>query len=319
MQQAGSHILSEEQRERLRALLPKYSTQMLEADWLFLSSFDPYYFLRLVAQFKLPAFELQEELSDGEKNLLADNIEVFESVKASFYRLMRYLSSESLVLLMLSGYPFGPMPKLAKLPPRKIKKILEELSSGAVPSGFELKNKSTELVGGEWLNALAFDGLIEAEYANEVFGFLSQEAKLLQSRDAINAFKHGRMQKPVLGQAFQVTLNLKSGQESPLISPMEGALQWVGWDEVDTPQKLEHAAVVGFEETTPDADYEAITAACGLKKLVSDVRILRYQPSDHADVWLPDLSSRHRPPQRAIFSIKESWTKQQKHPEEPPQ
>ena len=299
-------MLEKEQLERLRECFPKYSSAMSEADFFFYRTFDPVHFVRLAAQFKLPPY-VSEATGEG-KDLIPDNAELFDHTRQSFFRFVRYLSSETLVLLILSGYPLGPAPRLMEnLRGSKLNKVFSTLASGSVPSGYELCRDGEELKSSDWINVLAFSGMVEdEEYCQRIADFVQGECVLLENREAINAFKHGRIQRSVKGQAFQMRF-ADHAEKPPLFKNMKGAIHWLGWIEKSDEVEIAHTLKYGFEEVDDETDYRIILATGALMTTIADIRRGRLDGETSFTVFLPDLKVGGQFNQRMELNLTTTW------------
>ncbi|MFV1877384.1 hypothetical protein [Nioella sp.] len=299
-------MLEKEQLERLQVCFPNYSSAMSEADFFFYRTFDPVHFVRLAAQFKLPPY-VSEATGEG-KDLIPDNAELFDHTRQSFFRFLRYLSSETLVLLVLSGYPLGPAPRLMeKLRGSKLNRVFSTLAAGSVPSGYELFRDGEELKSADWINVLAFSGMVEdEEYCRKIVDFVKGECGLLENRDAINAFKHGRIQKSVKGQAFQMHFD-DSAEKRPLLKGMKGAIHWLGWTDKSDETEIAHTLKLGFEEVDDETDYRIILATGALMTAIAEIRRGRIDGETSFNVLLPDLEVGCQLNQRMEFNSTTTW------------
>jgi hypothetical protein len=299
---------------------PLYSPMMLKADQDFLLGYDPSYFLRLAAQFQLPAYQsdsasLHED--NGEHDLLPDNIELFEATKTSFLHQLRYLSSEAFLLLLISGYPFGPTLKvLQKVQGKKLIGILDSLAqsippdlSGVFPKdGF--KKIDPELCFEDWLRHCLLSGnadLYDSSQMTDLAEFVANEAKFVGKRDAINAFKHGRIIKGGLGQGVQISLN-REGNRIPLLAKMNGFISWLSWSEGKEPAPIEQHIFTGIEEANNEDDYEVLKFVAGLSGLIKRVRLFHLQGCDEIKCFAPDPMKIIKPPQRVILKETEVYS-----------
>ena len=300
-------MMDERKLSELRALFPRYSSAMCEADWLFYRSFDPVHFVRLAAQFRLPPY-LSEPDGVG-KDLIPDNADMFEQTRQSFFRFVRYLSSETLTLFLLSGYPFGPAPcQMEKLRGKKLNRVFVELSAGTVPESFRLFRGKTALEFSEWFNVLAFGGFSsDSDYCKRVAEFVSGECAMIANREGINAYKHGRVQKSVKGQAFQLRLN-EEDRAQPLLKSMKGAIHWLGWNEKSENSELVHTIKFGFEEVDDEVDYDIIVASGALMSAIAKIRRKRMEGATSFDVFLPDMDVGRQFNQRMTFESATTWS-----------
>lgn len=302
-------MLDEKTIERLRNKFPKYSSAMIEADWAYYRTCDPMYFLRIAAQFELSAY-VTRDTGEG-RDLLPDNEEKFKTTRASFLRYLRYISSEKLIILLISGYPFGPAPKaFSGIRNDAVISLFEAISDRRVPKGFEIYIKKEEVDFRIWLSVLLFQNTtVDDKLISQFEDFIVREARLLLKREVINAFKHGRTQAPIQGQPFQIYLNEDKGGKKSVLQNMEGGVHWLGWEEAQSPQLIEHALVIGFEETNGDQDCETIKATAVLEKLIVDIRRGVTSEDSQFDVFFPDLDSESNkyPPQRMVIKNTTTW------------
>lgn len=298
-----------EEFEKLRRVFPKYSSAMIEAHLDYYRTCDPMYFLRVAAQFELPAYETTEH-EEG-RDLLPDNKEKYASTRASFLRYLRYLASEKLMLLLVSGYPFGPAPKtFVEIGQNKMKALAEAIAERRIPDGYGIRVEGKALGFQDWLKSLLFQGgSSDAEFVGDFANFIARECGFLCRRDVINAFKHGRTQAPISGQAFQIHTSDDSGDRASVLQEMTGAVHWLGWETKQSNQMIEHAVIYGFEETDADQDYDTIKSISALEKLIVDIRRGLFARASETHVFLPDLASalNRRPPQRMRLKASTSW------------
>ncbi|SDW23077.1 hypothetical protein [Litoreibacter albidus] len=294
----------------LRKKYPRYSDTMFEADWLFYKAFDPKYYLRLAAQFELPAFV--SDTIGNERDLIPDNAERHIKTKTSFFRFIRYLSSETLILHLLSAYPFGPLPKtLSALRNDELNKALESISLGKVPQKFAILQDGRALRFSEWLEFIFLSGEKMEDFDRDEFSrFISGEARLIKNRDAVNAFKHGRIQEGIDGQPFQVSILSDEGERQPIFGEMRGGVQWVGWEEKCSLSSLTQSIKLGFEEVDHGLDYEVIKKSSALNQIVRDLRWAILSGDTEISIFLPDLAPMKQHSQRSILKLDTTWDKE---------
>lgn len=297
----------------LRKKFPEYTDPMIEAHYNYYQTCDPMYFLRLAAQFDLPAY--RTEPSEEGKDLLEDNEYRFDQTKASFLRYIRYLAAERVIVLLVAGYPFGPAPKaFSEIKQSQLNETFVELSKGKVPGGFRMSRGGEKVNFSDWLGHMVFQGAdVDADFLAGLERFIKCEAGRLTVRAAINAFKHGRAQAPIAGQPFQIYAE-GSGEKKKILRDMTGALHWIGWFSRKSAQKVEQSVQYGFEETDSATDYKTIKVLACIERLLVDIRKMHLMNDQNIPIFFPDLDDNAltRPFQRLVLKSSVKWNLNQK-------
>lgn len=199
-------------------------------------------------------------------------------------RVFRYFSSEMLILLILSSGHFGPFLRVvSKYRNDQLNNIFISISNKEVPEKFKISIKNEELNFDEWLAFNMFEDVnfSKDERYSEIVNMVVEEAKLIASRGAINAFKHG---KPLsAGESPEVTMTNNALGESVSNIRLNG-FNWVEWHE-----KKNGAINIKqcSEEVKPDEDNQRLLETALLMDAIKEFRLAKIKKKESIKLTLP--------------------------------
>jgi len=153
-----------------------------------------------------------------------------DSVKA-LKRVFRYFSSETLVLMLLSGRPLGPFVRLSNvLRGKKLDDTFKSIARKEVPEGFALKFEGQPLSFEKWISEriTADPDWLSENGSGQIADLIVEEAAMLSNRGTINAFKHCRPFSHA--NSPEVVATPKDGERRPLNETLNG-INWMEWKE----------------------------------------------------------------------------------------
>lgn len=253
---------------------------------------DPFFYfstIETLAQGSLP--DMKMEFPDG---TTTESHVVFEKLKKSgerqlnyiksLRRVFRYFSSETLILLILSGGPFGPFIRISSVVKfAKLNAVFASVARREVPSDYELKIDGEPLDFVSWVSFLIFGqrDWIVSQGQGVLVELIVEEASMLISRGAVNAFKHG---KPFsYGKGAVMKFSDPNGGAVAVNKQLEG-INWVDWREQrDGSIEFSH----NTEEIIPDEDRKRLFSVALLIDAIRDIRLAKYDGNEKLEVTLP--------------------------------
>lgn len=255
-----------------------------------LDPFFHYMTLDALKNAQISEFRLREKGSDRvNDHRLLEILKRSDSLRSehlkSLGRVFRYFSAETLLLIILSGGPFGPFARLSSnLKFNELNQVFSKISDRVVPDAFSLNMDGRALTFDEWVSYQSF-GVVNAfknREHKEVVGLIVEEANLAKERGAINAFKHA---KPFsFGDGIEMTLTNNETQEQASNIKLRG-INWVEWKE----GKEAGSTSVSFytEEVKPDEDMQRLFAVGLLIDAIRTARLAKLDRAEKVNVALP--------------------------------
>lgn len=236
----------------------------------FYGSLDPFFFLRIAIQFHGSARqEIVAKFGDDDASEMLDN---FEESRFSTIRFSRYLASETLLLVLVSAYPFGPFTRLSsKLKNDHLNDLFHAIASKEIPKGFRLLKNGELLNFNQWIEALVFGERSPEEFDSSISDFFADEASFCADRSAINAYKHGRILKA--SKTFPITLQVQGddGEFSTVFDDKQPGVSWIEWTEKS--KSGQGAIHIKAEGTDADEDSGRIYVAAMMVNVMKTIRL----------------------------------------------
>ncbi|MBR9651256.1 hypothetical protein [Thalassovita aquimarina] len=259
----------------------------------FYADFDPFYFW-IMADRVHTASPAKLQVHDENREVISDHplndrleraIANYDKYASYTVRALRYFSSETLMLLLLSAPKSNPFPRTASvLRGDRLLEPIRSIASGNVPDSFSLSRKGVPIGFNEWVSFKLFsnvDLLSTEQGSGEIIDLVREEAELLSERGAINAYKHG---KPVsYGEGIRLQMKGEDGEYVPVSLPLLG-LNWIDWYE----KPAEHLSIAfGTEELDPESDKKRIFATSLLMDSICQVRLAYLDGKQLDDIQVP--------------------------------
>lgn len=264
---------------------------MRQADEMYLSQFSGTWFLTAAAPF-VAATDANEIKDNRQQTTSSPGL---DEIYPSVLRLLRMLSSETLIILVLSGYPLGPTIRLAsRLRGERLNKTFDAISRDEIPKwigvGDQPKNLET------LLSLLIWSGIQPRdEWCKDMFAFLREEATILANRGMVNAAKHARL---VDGLPYgEKLLSVKKHDQELMWSELAETSTGVCWFEWREGRGLEdafefsHTLSHKIAETDPLEDFEAIRFASEMMELVRTARLAMFKGEGPIKLQIPKPKS----------------------------
>lgn len=276
-----------------RDRFPHYSENLCRIDKQFYQTFNPSWYLRLLQQMgaesssdwlggyapDVSGYTACEAVSDETS---------FDTFRSTVSRFLRYLCSETLVLVVSSGYPFGPMSAVArKLKDASLLQLLSDVSEQKTPNTKSYSPFGCNLEFDEWIKYMFFRDAETPEEFGEYVSHIVEEAKFISKRDAVNAFKHSRMLSPLDGDPLQLQFKGELGfkKEIPF------ALHWADLTVRDDQAGRSEVSSMYFEELDFDSDCQSILASTVVMTLLRDIRLIYHLPNSAQSISIPYIKS----------------------------
>ncbi|MDP2062725.1 MAG: hypothetical protein Q8J98_06400 [Phaeovulum sp.] len=257
----------------------------------FLEGFDPFFHyvtLEAMSNGVLDTFQIQndegDELLDHEiiRQLQASEKKRSDHI-SSLARVFRYFAAETLVLLIVSGPPFGPFARAAStLRYDEMNKVFDDLANRKVPRKFHLSRKNRAFDFTSWLSyRISGDpDWMTRLGRHEIANLVVEEAEMLRSRGAINAFKHG---KPFsFGTGFKMTLTHPETGKTVSNVPLDG-INWIEWSEKKPSLEISYHT----EEIIPEEDKARIFLIALLSNAIRNYRLARMNGEQNVELTFP--------------------------------
>ncbi|MDP5215611.1 hypothetical protein Q5Y75_00115 [Ruegeria sp. 2205SS24-7] len=268
---------------------PQYTTNLCHIERQFYRSFDPSWYLRALQQMEAPSdgdwLDRYSDTSEEHERyeLVSDETE-FDTFRATFSRMLRYMSSESLLVLLASGYPFGPTPAVAvRLRNRALTELVEKIAQREVPNTRDYSPFSVSGSFDEWFGYMLFRESNPPDELKSYVDFAVGEANFIKDRSAINAYKHSRMLRPVEGQPARI----RTEDGVDLLPEISSALHWTELAIKLVPGQRQEQSTISFEELNFENDCKAILSAAALMTLLQQVRLGWHEDTKELSVTLP--------------------------------
>jgi len=257
----------------------------------FLEGFDPFFHyvtLEAMSNGVLDNFQIESDEGDA----LLDH-EIIAQIQTSdkkrndhilsLARVFRYFAAETLVLLLVSAPPFGPFARAASiLRFDRINRVFGDLATRAVPRGFHLGRKNQPFDFTSWMSyRISGDpDWVTRLGRHEIVDLVVEEAEMLRSRGAINAFKHG---KPFsFGTGFKMTLTHPETGKTVSNVPLDG-INWIEWSEKKPSLEISYHT----EEINLEEDKARIFLIALLSNAIRNYRLARMNGEQNVELTFP--------------------------------
>lgn len=282
--------------DAVRQRFSLYSETAKQEEYQYLQRWSPSWFLRLLHQFETPntGSWLDSCFSDNRDHIkyeLVDDSYSFDLFRASVSRTLRYLSSEALIVNLVSGYPYGPTSRVAKkLQNKLLKDLIESIAERKVPN-FE-KHLKHDCSFDVWIKQMLFHEYQCPTEIDSYIEFIIGEAEFIKDRNVVNAFKHSRMLRPVDGQPIQI--DCEDGRQ--LLPPVDASFAWSEMRYTsEEGMHVEHITT-GGEELNFENDCQAVMSAASLMRMMKEIRLARHCDINEFSLVIPFVEfKQHRP------------------------
>lgn len=265
-----------------------------EMDLEFFKSFDPFSHFVAAELVNTGNFDnFSAEFETGEPATLTDALtrasERVGSLQQVLTRVMRYFASETLMLLVLAAPPHGPFFRVSSvIRGKKLNQVFATLAKRQIPKEFRLKANKIDVEDfPDWLGLKLFrdQGFFGDPDAQSLLDLIVEEAELVSSRSAINAFKHCRPLNMGQSLAGKISVPREKGDATATITPVEG-IQWVDWK-----SDVDGGFSVRTETEEFDFEYDKtrLVQVCLIMDSIRNVRIAQLEGKSAGEIILPTV------------------------------
>lgn len=208
----------------------------------------------------------------------------FIGTKRYFLRMLRYQSSEVLLLLLLSvSRGDSYLAFSTEVRNDKLNAAFTAISSRKIPEGCRWKIKGKPVTFPEWVS-VALVGEVSEVVEKSVCDFVVQEAARLSDKRMHNAIKHGRANIDVSDQ--RISISVSGFDENPLIDA--GMLSAFHSVRVRGKPKGHRELCRVMESVDESYEETALFIASRLMLVIKAIRLAQLRSEDRVDIQMVD-------------------------------